>query len=77
VSEQNLCTTHDSDAFDSFLVLRRFAELKCSPEKAKKPHHKPHTAREFAEKYLQGYYSLVEDPGRREAAEEAPAPAHK
>ncbi len=44
-----------------FFLSYRFAELKADPSKAKKPHHRPKGAKEFAEKYLEGYYSLVED----------------
>lgn len=32
-----------------------FGELKANPAKAKKAHHKPKNAKEFAEKYLAGY----------------------
>eukprot|EP00597_Dinobryon_sp_UTEXLB2267_P016765 CAMPEP_0201092274 /NCGR_PEP_ID=MMETSP0812-20130820/870_1 /ASSEMBLY_ACC=CAM_ASM_000668 /TAXON_ID=98059 /ORGANISM="Dinobryon sp., Strain UTEXLB2267" /LENGTH=105 /DNA_ID=CAMNT_0047343791 /DNA_START=23 /DNA_END=340 /DNA_ORIENTATION=+ len=38
-----------------------FAELRADPSKAKKPHHRPKSAREFASKYMEGFYSLVED----------------
>eukprot|EP01040_Poterioochromonas_malhamensis_P002911 gene2911-3096_t len=40
---------------------RIFDELRADPSKAKKPHHRPKDAREFAVKYLEGYYSLVKD----------------
>ncbi len=40
-------------------TLLRFKELKADPSKALKPHHRPHNAHEFAEKYLQGYYTLT------------------
>lgn len=43
------------------VLLHSFGELRADPSKAKKPHHRPKTAQEFAVKYLQGYYSLVED----------------
>jgi hypothetical protein len=36
-----------------------FGELRADPSKAKKPHHRPKNAKEFAEKYIEGYYSLV------------------
>ena len=38
-----------------------FAELKANPAKAKKPKYTPKNSQEFALKYLQGYYSLVDD----------------
>ena len=37
-----------------------FAELKANPAKAKKPHHAPKSAREFASKFLEGFYSVIE-----------------
>ena len=45
----------------SIIYLLSFGELRADPSKAKKPHHRPKNAEEFAVKYLQGYYSLVED----------------
>lgn len=42
-------------------IIHRFDELRANPSKAKKPHHRPKSAREFATKYLQGYYSVIED----------------
>lgn len=42
------------------LIWFRFQELKADPSKAKKPHHRPKTAKEFATKYLEGFYSLIE-----------------
>ena len=38
-----------------------FKELNANPSKAKKPHHRPKGSKEFALKYLQGYYSVIED----------------
>mmetsp|Transcript_9031 Transcript_9031/g.8057 ORF Transcript_9031/g.8057 Transcript_9031/m.8057 type:complete len:108 (-) Transcript_9031:112-435(-) len=38
-----------------------FNELKANPSKAKKPHHRPKSSKEFAVKYLQGFYSVIED----------------
>ena len=38
-----------------------FKELNANPSKAKKPHHRPKNAKEFADKYLAGYYSIVEE----------------
>lgn len=37
-----------------------FTELKSDPTKAKKPHNRPRDAQMFAEKYLNGFYDLVE-----------------
>ena len=45
----------------SLALLFSFDELRADPSKAKKPHHRPKDAREFAVKYLEGYYSLVKD----------------
>lgn len=36
-----------------------FEELKADPTKAKRPKHYPKSARDFAEKYLQGRYSVI------------------
>mmetsp|Transcript_27356 Transcript_27356/g.27590 ORF Transcript_27356/g.27590 Transcript_27356/m.27590 type:complete len:111 (+) Transcript_27356:144-476(+) len=38
-----------------------FEELDANPEKAKKPHNRPRDAHEFALKFIQGFYNLVED----------------
>ncbi|KAJ1431979.1 hypothetical protein B484DRAFT_430072 [Ochromonadaceae sp. CCMP2298] len=38
-----------------------FGELKADPAKAKKPHHRPKGASEFARQYMQGFYSAIED----------------
>eukprot|EP01039_Chlorochromonas_danica_P002966 gene2966-3234_t len=48
-------------------VFDRFGELGADPSKAKKPHHRPKNAREFASKYLEGFYSLVEEGGSVDA----------
>lgn len=45
-------------AYDPFQPFR-FGELKQDPSKALKPHHRPKNSQEFAEKYLQGYYSVI------------------
>ena len=42
-------------------IYFRFQELGTNPEKAKKPHNRPKNAKEFAVKYLQGFYNLVGD----------------
>jgi hypothetical protein len=39
----------------------RFGDLQTDPSKAKKPHHRPKNAKEFASKYLQGFYSIISD----------------
>jgi hypothetical protein len=39
----------------------RFKQLNADPSKAKKPHHKPKNAKEFAKKYLDGFYSLIDN----------------
>jgi hypothetical protein len=44
----------------SLFFIDSFAELKADPSKAKKPHHRPKNANEFATKYLQGYYSIID-----------------
>lgn len=44
-----------------FFFPSSFGELKADPSKAKKPHHRPKNAKEFATKYLEGFYSLVDD----------------
>lgn len=51
--------TSNSDHLFHILYIR-FAELSANPAKAKKPHNRPKNASEFARKYLQGFYSLVE-----------------
>ena len=51
-----------------------FAELNANPAKAKKPHHRPPNAKVFAEKYLAGYYSLVEEDS---TSGESDAKGHK
>ena len=38
-----------------------FAELKANPTKAKKPHDRPKDAAEFARKYYDGFFTIVED----------------
>ena len=55
----------------------RFGELKCNPAKAKKPHHRPKDAKEFAEKYMQGYYSMVEDAMEQQEQASADSKEHK
>jgi hypothetical protein len=37
-----------------------FGELNADPSKAKKPHHRPKSARDFAVNYLAGYYSVID-----------------
>ena len=49
----DLYNKHDGD------IEAIFRSLNENPEKALKPHHKPKTAREFAEKYSEGYYSVI------------------
>jgi hypothetical protein len=39
----------------------RFAELKCNPMKAKKSHHCPGNGKEFSVKYMQGFYSVIDE----------------
>eukprot|EP01031_Cornospumella_fuschlensis_P036710 gene36710-44532_t len=58
---EDLYDKHDGD------LDRIFGELKADPSKAKKPHHRPKNAKEFATKYLEGYYSLVSDTDVAEA----------
>mmetsp|Transcript_27292 Transcript_27292/g.26103 ORF Transcript_27292/g.26103 Transcript_27292/m.26103 type:complete len:109 (-) Transcript_27292:1364-1690(-) len=38
-----------------------FAELKCNPMKAKKSHHCPGNGKEFSVKYMQGFYSVIDE----------------
>mmetsp|Transcript_902 Transcript_902/g.1964 ORF Transcript_902/g.1964 Transcript_902/m.1964 type:complete len:107 (+) Transcript_902:36-356(+) len=40
---------------------RIFEELNANPTKAKKPHNRPKSAQEFATKFYQGFYDLVDD----------------
>eukprot|EP00428_Durinskia_dybowskii_P080433 CAMPEP_0170424412 /NCGR_PEP_ID=MMETSP0117_2-20130122/37541_1 /TAXON_ID=400756 /ORGANISM="Durinskia baltica, Strain CSIRO CS-38" /LENGTH=111 /DNA_ID=CAMNT_0010683273 /DNA_START=23 /DNA_END=358 /DNA_ORIENTATION=- len=54
-SLENLYDKHNGD-LDAI-----FYELKADPSKAKKPHHRPKNAKEFAEKYLEGYYSIIDN----------------
>ncbi len=58
---EELYIKHDGD------LVKIFDELDANPEKALKPHNKPKSAREFARKYVAGFYSLIKD--------EATAPA--
>lgn len=44
-----------------YSIQNRFEELKADPSKAKKPHHRPKNAKDFAVNYVAGYYSLVDD----------------
>jgi len=37
-----------------------FGELGANPAKAKKPHHMPKSSREFASKFVEGYYSVID-----------------
>ena len=47
-----------------------FGELKANPTKAKKPHNRPKDAKEFARKYLAGFYNLMADENKdKDAAE--------
>mmetsp|Transcript_6393 Transcript_6393/g.4822 ORF Transcript_6393/g.4822 Transcript_6393/m.4822 type:complete len:109 (-) Transcript_6393:97-423(-) len=39
---------------------RIFQELNADPSKAKKPHHRPRDARNFAVNYVAGYYSVID-----------------
>jgi hypothetical protein len=43
------------------IIVNSFEELDSNPEKAKKPHNRPKSSREFAEKFLDGFYALVKD----------------
>lgn len=42
-------------------IINIFNELNANPSKALKPHHKPLNEKEFALKYLQGFYSVIDD----------------
>jgi len=46
-----------------------FAELGQSPEKAKKPHHRPKSAAEFAAKFMEGYYTIIAESEASDVAE--------
>ena len=35
--------------------------MKSDPTKAKKPHNRPKNAEEFAQKYFDGFYSIIDD----------------
>lgn len=52
-SLENIYTKHNGNIDDIF------HELKEDPTKAKRPKHYPKNARDFAEKYLQGRYSII------------------
>ncbi len=52
---EDLYEKHDGD-LDAI-----FAELGANPEKAKKPHNRPKDAKEFAKKYVQGFFNLLKD----------------
>ncbi len=45
--------------------------MNADPSKAKKPHHRPKDARDFAVNYLAGYYTVID------ASSEADAKSHK
>ena len=67
-------TPHSPTPRSPFPAPHRFGELKANPAKAKKPHHMPKSAREFASKFLEGYYSVIEGSSDDDAAE---AKSHK
>lgn len=52
-----------------------FGELGANPAKAKKTHHTPKNAREFALKFSEGYYDVIE--GSLDDAESKTPSAHK
>lgn len=54
-----------------------FDELGANPAKAKKSHHAPKTAREFALKFSKGYYDVIEGSLDDDAAESKSPSAHK
>jgi len=54
-----------------------FDELGANPAKAKKSHHAPKTAREFALKFSEGYYDVIEGSLDDDAAESKSPSAHK
>ena len=58
---EKLYIKHDGD------LVKIFDELNANPEKALKPHNKPKSAREFARKYVAGFYSLMKDEDTAEA----------
>ena len=43
----------------TYQFANRFQELNADPSKAKKPHHRPKDAEEFARKYLHGFYTVI------------------
>lgn len=67
-SVPRFCLFHDSF---SCVTFHRFGELNADPSKAKKPHHRPKNARDFAVNYLAGYYSVID------SASESDAKSHK
>ena len=78
----SFCIVIDGQELKCSLTLtpyppHRFGELKCNPAKAKKPHHRPKEAKEFAEKYMQGYYSIVEDAMEQPEQASADSKEHK
>jgi hypothetical protein len=49
-------------SFSSFMLSflhNSFRELNADPSKAKKPHHRPKNAKDFAINYLRGFYSVI------------------
>ena len=64
----------DKHAGDLDLI---FAELKANPAKAKKAHHKPNSAKEFATKFVAGYYTVIEGSSDDHADVAESKTAHK
>eukprot|EP01033_Poteriospumella_lacustris_P008188 gene8188-5898_t len=62
---EEIYNRHDGD------LDQIFGELNADPSKAKKPHHRPKNARDFAVNYLAGYYSVID------SASESDAKSHK
>jgi len=64
----------DKHAGDLDLI---FGELKANPAKAKKPHHTPHNAKEFATKFVAGYYTVIDGSSDDHADVAESKTAHK
>lgn len=58
-SLQQLYQKHNGDLDEIF------AHLGSSPEKAKKPHNKPKSAEDFAQRYLEGFYTLTSEADKK------------
>lgn len=54
-----------------------FEQLQQDPSKAKKPHHRPKNCKEFAEKYLEGYYTVISTDSNSHSHSDYKQSSHK